>query len=263
MDKKIAGTKIKNGLKILFWLGLFVFFVYSFQKIINLESLTNPVRQKGFVHVLTALSKPNLFDPEITSVVAAYMWGTVQMAFLATTISMIFAIPITYLSARPFSISGHGFNLLLQPILAGIRSVHPVIITIPTVVIVGIGPTAGVLALTLYSTAVLIGIFSDYAKQHMTLNWTILFKVHFPALAFKQFPVNILISTLLGIVGGGGIGFLLHQYFNLLNYNDVSVVLLAYIIVIGSIDILSRYVWRKIQNHREYLPSSPKNEIAH
>jgi phosphonate transport system permease protein len=135
----------------------------------------------------------------------------------------------------------------LQPILSIVRSVHPLIITIPAIIVVGIGPTAGVLALTLFSTAALIGVFSEYTQQHTSLNWSLLFKAHFPSLAFKHLPINILIATILGFMGGGGIGFLLQQNLNLLNYGDASVAIVACIIVIGGIDLISRAIWRKIQ----------------
>ena len=104
------------------------------------------------------------------------------------------------------------------------------------VVFAGIGPTTGVLALTIFSAAVLIGNFSDYAMEHRPINWITLSKKYFPALTFKHLPVNILIATILGYVGGGGIGFLLFQQFNLLDYQAASATLLAIIVVIGSID---------------------------
>jgi phosphonate transport system permease protein len=248
MGKQKEGTNIKNGIKILFWLIFLAFFVYSFQTIMDFEGITNPRRQESLIRMLTALAKPNLFEGEASRQAVEQIWETVQIAFLATTISAIFAIPFTFFSARPSSFWGHGFNILLQPLLSAVRSVHPLIIAIPAIVFVGIGPTVGVLALTLFSTAVLIGIFSDYAQQHTFLNWSILFKVHFPGLAFRYFPVNILIATVLGFMGGGGIGFLLQQNINLLNYDDASVAILACIIVVGSFDLLSRAIWRKIQN---------------
>ena len=251
MDKLKENTKIRNGIKILFWLIFSAFFLYSFQNIIDFEEIKNSHRQESFIRVLTALSKPNFLEGETNREVAEKMWETVQIAFLATTVSAVPSIPFTFFSARPSSFWGRGFNILLQPILSAVRAVHPLIFTIPAITFAGIGPTAGVLALTLFSTAVLIGNFSEYAQQHTPLNWGILFKTHFPGLALKHLPINILIATVLGFMGGGGIGFRLQQDINLLNYGDASVAILACIIVIGSIDLLSRAIWRKIQINAE------------
>jgi ABC-type phosphate/phosphonate transport system permease subunit len=253
MDKLKDVTKYKSVAKILFWLIFLVFFVYSFQSTMNFEGATNPRRQESLIRILTALSKPNFLEGEVSRQVVEKMWETFQIAFLATVISAILAIPFTFLSARPSSFLGRGFNVLLQPALSVVRAVHPLIITIPAIVFVGIGPTAGVLALTLFSTAMLIGSYSEYAQQQTSLRWGVLFNVYFPSLAFKQLSVNILIATVLGFMGGGGIGFLLQLNLNLLNYGDASVAIIACIIVIGSIDLLSRAVWRKIQNNTKNM----------
>lgn len=257
MQKEVA--RVRDGIKILFWLGFLSFFIYSSQTILDFQDIAHPRRQESVIRILTALSKPNFIEGEISRQVVVKMWETIQIGFLATTISAVFAIPFTFLSARPSSFWGRGFNILLQPILSVVRAVHPLIITMFTIVLAGIGPTAGVLALTFYSTAFLIGNFSEYAQQHTSLNWLTLFGVHFPGLALKHLPVNILIATILGFMGGGGIGFLLLQNINLLNYRDASVALVACIIAIGSIDLFSCAVWRNIQRSRESLPSTAAN----
>ncbi len=249
MEKQKEVDRFKNVIKYFSWLVFWAFFVYSFHAIMDLDEIATPNRQKVLIRILTAMSEPNFLDGETRQIVSTKMLETIQIGFLATTISAILAIPFVFFSARPSSNWGRGFNVLFQPILSAIRSVHPIIISIFSIVITGLGPTAGVLALTLYSTAVLIGNFSEYAQQHLSLNWTILFKVHFPGLALKQLPINILIATILGMVGGGGIGFYLLQIINLLFYRDVSVALIACIISIGSLDLLSRAVWRHIQKN--------------
>lgn len=241
--------------KLLIWLGLLIFFVYSYQTIMDLEGIVHPGRQKSIVRILTALFKPNLFDSEVGHQVAVQMWETIQIAFLATTMSAILAIPFTFFSARASSCWERGFNIFLQLSIAAVRAVHPLIIVVLAVVLTGIGPTAGVLALTLFSTTVLIVKFSEYAQQHASLNWPALFNVHFPGLTFRQFSTNIVIATILGFMGGGGIGFLLLQNLNLLNYRDASVAILVIIIVSGGLDLLSRTVWNKIQS--TVLSSTP------
>ena len=247
MDKQPGVARIRNAAMILLWFVFLAFFAYSFQAIMDFEAFAHPRRLESFARILTALSQPNFFEGETTRQVVVQMWETIQIGFLATTFSAIFAAPFTFFSARPSSSWGRGFNILLQPVLSAIRAIHPLILTILAIVLAGIGPTAGVLALTLFSTAVLIGHFTEYAQQHNSLSWLTLFKVHFPGLALKHLPVNILIATVLGFMGGGGIGFLLQMEINLLNYRDASVAILACIVVIGSLDLLSRVVWQKIQ----------------
>jgi len=260
MNKQREVARINNGIKILFWLVFMVFFAYSFQTIIDLKEISHPKRQESFIRILTALFNPNFSEGETSRQVAAKMWETILIGFLATTFSTVFAIPFTFFSARPSSLWGRGFKILLQVIFSAVRAVHPLITIITAIVLVGMGPTAGVLALTLFSTAVLICVFSEFAQQHTSLNWSILLKVYFPGLALKHLPINILIATVLGFMGGGGIGFLLQQNIGLLHYRDASAVILACIVTIGSLDLLSRAVWHKILNHKASLTST--TEIA-
>lgn len=237
---------MNNALKILVGLIFLALFFYSFLNIMDFEGVATS-RQESFMRVFAALAQPNFQDGETTRQVAEGMWETVQMAFLATVMSAWLATPFTFASARPSSIWGRGVNFVLQPFLSAVRAVHPLIFTVPVIIFVGIGPTAGVLALTFFSTAVLSGIFSEYAQQHPSLSWSILFKVHFPGLALKHLPVNLVIASVLGFMGGGGIGFFIQQYISLLNYGNVSVALLACILVIGGMDLCGRMVWRKVR----------------
>jgi len=260
MDKQREAARTRNVAQILFWLGFLIFFAYSFRTIMDLEGIAHPRRLRGLIRVLTALSKPNLSEVETSRQVAVKMWETIQIGFLATTLSAVFAMPFAFFSARPSSLWGRGFNILLQPILSAVRAVHPLITTIPALVLAGIGPTAGVLALTLFSTAVFIRDYSEYAQQHASLSWPLLFKLHFPGLAIKHLHVNVLIASVLGFNGGGGIGSLLHQHLSILKYGDAAVAILACIIAIGSLDLLGRAVWHKIPSNRASLPSTP--EIA-
>jgi ABC-type phosphate/phosphonate transport system permease subunit len=260
MAKQQEVARTGNWAKVLFWLGFLVFFAYSFQAIMHLGEVADPLRQRRLVRILAALSKPSVFEAETSREVAAEMWETIQTAFLATTIGAVFAIPLTSLSARPSSFWGRGFNALLQPILSAVRAVHPLIVLTLAVVLAGLGPTAGVLALTLFTAAVLTRDFSEFAQQHTSLSWPVLFKVHFPALALNRLPVSVLIATVLGFMGGGGIGLFLQQHIGFLDYRHASVAILACIIATGGLDLLAHNVWHAIRNHRTSLPSTP--EIA-
>lgn len=260
MDKQAQRQiGVSNVATILIWLGLLYFFIYSYRANIDWEQAFNPRRHQVLIRMATELAQPNLFEyadesnktirgfSETSRRTAGGMREAIQIAFLATVASAIFAIPFAFLSVWAPSLWGRGFNFLLQPVLAAVRSIHPLIAVIPAIALVGLGPSAGVPAITLFSTAVLVTEFSEYAKQHASLNWTSLLKVHFPGLAFRRLPVNLVIATVIGFMGGGGVGFLLQQWFNLLDYRDASVALLAIIVSVGSLDLLSRAVWLKIQ----------------
>ncbi len=178
---------------------------------------------------------------------------TFQVAFLATLMSAVITSPLTFFSARPSSNWGRGLNFILQPFLAAVRAVHPLISVIFIIVLTGIRAKSGVLALTIFSTAVLYEKYTEFAQENMSFSWPLLFKGFFPSLTFKCFPYNILIASVLGFMGGGGIGFFLQQSIMILDYHNASTAILACIIVIGGFDLIGRANWRRVQKGR--LPS--------
>ena len=61
----------------------------------------------------------------------------------------------------------------------------------------------------------------------------------FIALSFYRWDINVRMSTIIGFVGGGGIGFLLQQWINLLKYNEAGTALLAIAVVVITLDTIS------------------------
>ena len=127
-----------------------------------------------------------------------------------------------------------------------------------------IGPFAGVLALEVHSIAALGKLFSEQiesidtgpveaitavgAKPIQVVVFGILPQVILPflALSFYRWDINVRMSTIIGFVGGGGIGFLLQQWINLFLYNEADTVLLAIAIVFITLDTLSAKIRKRI-----------------
>ncbi|MFQ5443784.1 MAG: phosphonate ABC transporter, permease protein PhnE, partial [Nitrospinales bacterium] len=68
----------------------------------------------------------------------------------------------------------------------------------------------------------------------------------FLAFTFYRWDINVRMSTIIGFVGGGGIGFLLQQWINLLQYRQAGTALLAIALVVITLDTLSAKVREKI-----------------
>jgi len=125
------------------------------------------------------------------------------------------------------------------------------------VIWVGIGPFAGVLALTLHSIASLGKLYSEQvenidpgpiealestgANRLQTIMYGVVPQIIPPYIAFTMYrwDINVRMSTIIGFVGGGGIGFLLQQQLNLLRYRDAGVAVLAIAIVVSVLDYAS------------------------
>lgn len=151
-----------------------------------------------------------------------------------------------------------------RTILNALRSIEPLIMGIVFVIWVGVGPFAGVLALTLHSIASLGKLYSEQvenidagpieaiqatgANRIQTIIYGVVPQIVPPYIAFTMYrwDINVRMSTIIGFVGGGGIGFLLQQQINLLRYNQAGVAVLAIAIVVSILDYASAAIRERI-----------------
>lgn len=188
------------------------------------------------------------------------MVETIFLALMATTFGVLVAVPLSFLGSRNLMMGSRVSRIIYYIVRTGLnvlRSIEPLIMAILFVVWVGIGPFAGVLALGLHSVAALGKLFSEQiecvnpgpieaitavgAKPLQIVFFGVLPQVILPylALSFYRWDINVRMSTIIGFVGGGGIGFLLQQWINLLKYNEAGTALLAIAIVVITLDTLS------------------------
>lgn len=148
--------------------------------------------------------------------------------------------------------------------LNALRSIEPLIMGIVFVIWVGIGPFAGVLALTLHSIASLGKLYSEQiesidegpiealqatgAGHVQTIIYAVVPQIVPPYIAFTlyRWDINVRMSTIIGFVGGGGIGFLLQQQINLLRYREAGVAVLAIALVVSVLDYASASIRQRI-----------------
>jgi phosphonate transport system permease protein len=196
------------------------------------------------------------------------MVETVFLALMATTFGVLVAVPLSFLGARNLMTGSRAGTFVYYGVRTGLnilRSIEPLILAILFVVWVGIGPFAGVLALGLHSIASLGKLFSEQiesidpgpveaitavgAKPIQIVFFGVLPQVLLPflALSFYRWDINVRMSTIIGFVGGGGIGFLLQQWINLLKYNEAGTALLAIAIVVITLDTLSAKIRERVQ----------------
>ncbi|MBU2598156.1 MAG: phosphonate ABC transporter, permease protein PhnE [Actinobacteria bacterium] len=188
------------------------------------------------------------------------MIETVFLALMATTIAILVAIPISFLAARnlmsvnPISVA---IYYVVRTILNVLRSVEPLIMAIIFVVWVGLGPFAGVLALAVHSIAALGKLYSEVvesidpgpieaitstgANRLQTIVYAVIPQVVPPYLAFTiyRWDINVRMSTIIGFVGGGGLGYLLQQWIRLFMYKEAGAAVWAIVIVVAIMDFAS------------------------
>ncbi len=182
---------------------------------------------------------------------------TIFLALMGTTFAIIISIPLSFLAARNLmahSLVGNTIYIVARTILNLLRSVEVLIMAIIFVAAVGIGPFAGVLALSLHSIASLGKLYSEAiesidpgpieaitatgANRLQVILYAVVpqFIPQFISFTLYRWDINVRMSTVIGFVGGGGIGFILIQYINLLKWNQAGTAIWAIAIVVIAMD---------------------------
>lgn len=193
--------------------------------------------------------------------------ATVSMALMATGLAVLFAVPVSFLAARNL-MSGnpitYAIYVIVRTLLNILRSIESLIIAIVFVVIVGLGPFAGMLALALHSIAALGKLYSEViegidpgpieAVRATGANWLQVVRYAvipqiippFTAFTIYRWDINVRSATVIGLVGGGGIGFLLIELIRVNNMRGVSAVFIAIAVIVIVLDYVSAKVRERL-----------------
>jgi phosphonate transport system permease protein len=195
------------------------------------------------------------------------IYETIAMALLATAIGLIFAIPVGFLAARNLMSANaltKGIYYLIRSILNIFRSIEVLIWGIIFVVIIGLGTFAGMLAIVIHTIAALGKLYSEViegidpgpieaikatgANWFQVVRYGVLPQVlpPFVALTIYRWDINVRNSTIVGFVGGGGIGLYLIQWINNADFRAVSSAFIAIGIVVILMDFFSAQLRKQI-----------------
>ncbi|NLE44063.1 MAG: phosphonate ABC transporter, permease protein PhnE [Chloroflexi bacterium] len=203
-------------------------------------------------------------DPLVFSI--ERMIETIMMGMVATFFGILLSIPVSFLAARNL-MSGSWVTVAIyyvtRTILNIIRSIEPMIWAIIALIVVGLGPFAGILALTVHSVAALGKLYSEAiesidpgpieaiqatgATRLQTIVYGVIPQMIPPFVSFSiyRWDINVRMSTVIGLVGGGGIGFLLIQYIRLLDYRAAGIPVWFIAITVAILDYVSAEIRRR------------------
>jgi phosphonate transport system permease protein len=186
-------------------------------------------------------------------------WVTFQIATLGSLLAALLALPLGLLTARNLN-APRPLAWAAKGVLDVARAVHTLVFGLVLVGIVGLGPTAGILAIALHS----MGTYGKlYAESIETLDMAsvnavratgatpmqVFFNAVWPAV-LPQFvsnhlyiwEFNIRDSTILGIIGAGGLGLLISEAVSLFQWGRLATILLVVIALVVAFDAMSRRI---------------------
>lgn len=234
----------RNRLAIFCWAALVAYLLYVFSLFdLNIERFT-----EGLGNGADFLGR--MFPPNFTryNLLIEGLVESLQIGVIATTAGVILSLPLGFLAAR--NLMPAWITWPARGIIVMCRSFHPVIVAILFVKAVGFGALAGVLALVVASVGFIAKLFAEAIeeislKQIEAVRSTgasfaniILFGVlpqvmgRFIGFISYQLDSNLRNSTMVGLVGAGGIGGTLFAAFQRFDYDFVAAILIAIIAVI-------------------------------
>jgi len=216
----------------------------------------NPVEfVKGIPNLAIIIKEMGELEPELFDTAFWAMLETIQMAFIGTVVGVVIALPLSMLSAR--NLYSKLIYVPMRAILAAARTFPSILWAIIFVIMVGLGPFAGVLAITLYTIGFIaklqyesieavdsdpveavnsIGVSKLQLIRHVVIPES---APHLISQVLYMFDYNVRQSSILGLVGAGGIGFYILGYIESFQYGKAAVFMIVVLITVLIIDFVS------------------------
>ncbi len=236
----------------------------SFTLEISMPYRTSPLKESGsethWVEARQISAMGKLRASEALLLTLERMVETIFMGMMATFFGIILSIPVSFLAARNIMSASKvtlAIYYLTRSVLNIIRSIEPLIWALIAVVWVGLGPFAGIIALTVHSVASLGKLYSEAiesidsgpieaiqatgATRFQTIMFAVVPQMIAPFVSFSiyRWDINVRMSTVIGLVGGGGVGFILIQYIRLLDYQAAGIAVWFIAVTVAVLDYVS------------------------
>jgi phosphonate transport system permease protein len=192
---------------------------------------------------------------------------TVALAFMATVLGVVFALPVSFLAARNL-MWGHPVTrviyTIVRTLLNVIRSIETLMWAIVFAVWVGLGPFGGMLALMLHTVAALGKLYSEAIESidpgpieavraaggtgPQIVVYAVLPQIMPTFLSFTlyRWDINVRMSTVIGLVSDAGLGFLVIQWIRLNRFGAMATAIIAIVLVVAVLDYVSAWLRQRI-----------------
>jgi len=190
------------------------------------------------------------------------------MAFIGTVVGISIALPLSMLAAR--NLYSKWVYVPIRAILAAVRTFPSILWAILFVIMVGLGPFAGILAIIMYTVGFIaklqyesieaidsdpveavssIGISKSQLIRHVVLPES---APHLLSQMLYMFDYNVRQTSILGLVGAGGIGFYIINYIKFFEYGKAAIFMLVVLITVLIID------WISVKIRDKYIVKTQK-----
>jgi phosphonate transport system permease protein len=212
---------------------------------------------------------PPKIEGEFLRLVAKETWRTVAIATAGIALALVLAVPLALLSVRVLSVSAltgkmnklpAALRTLLRWVMVLLRSVPELIWALIFVRVVGLGPTAGVIAIALTYGGMLGKVYAEILEsgdaqvtQSLLRNGAGRLQAFFYGLlpqnaaeltsySVYRWECAIRSSAVLGFVGAGGLGQQMDASMKMFNGSEVATVLIVFMLLVWLADATSAWL---------------------
>jgi phosphonate transport system permease protein len=223
---------------------------------------------EGIPNLAIILKELTEVESELFGTALWSMIETIQMAFIGTVVGISIALPLSMLAAR--NLYSKWVYVPIRAILAATRTFPSILWAILFVIMVGLGPFAGILAIIMYTVGFIaklqyesieaidsdpveavssIGISKSQLIRYVVLPES---APHLLSQMLYMFDYNVRQTSILGLVGAGGIGFYIINYIKFFEYGKAAIFMLVVLITVLIID------WISVKIRDKYIVKTQK-----
>jgi phosphonate ABC transporter permease subunit PhnE len=271
VPRELQQNPLSNWRRLLL-VAITLLLLYVGLRITNLDfSRANPEYSLGVIRQLfnwdfRILTPQNDFET-FWDTAGGLMIVTIFLGFIATVFSIVVALPLSFLGARNVMTGNPiatAVYIAIRLLFTIIRSIDVLIVVLVAAVLVGIGSAAGVIGLAFHNVGVLGKLYSEAIEgidpgpleaitatgaNRFQVIWTaVIPQIVNPYISFTiyRLDTNVRLAPILGLVGGGGIGILLFQSINLLQYGAAGLIIFMIVITVATMDFASAQIRRRL-----------------
>jgi len=210
---------------------------------------------EGLPNLVIVLEDAAAVEPKYIPTALWAMFETVQMAFVGTIVGIAIALPLSMLAAR--NLNSKFVYAPIRALLAMLRTFPSILWALLFIIMVGSGTFAGVLAIIMYTIGFISklqyeaietidsdpmdAVGSIGVSKVQLINYVVIPESasHLLSQMLYMFEYNIRQTSILGLVGAGGIGFYIINYIKFFEYGKAAVFMLVVLITVLVIDWIS------------------------
>ncbi len=210
-----------------------------------------------------ARAKQRWWDNTFPQTVVGATLETVQMALAGTFLALLVAFPLGFLAARNTTPHPSVYNGV-RVVLNFLRTIPDLALGLIFVAAVGLGAFAGTLALAIHTATVLGKLLSESVENidegvveairatgagyPQILSFAVLPQILPNLISFTLYRLetNIRAASVLGLIGAGGIGYLMNTSFRTFQYQQAAAIVLVLIALVMMVDYLSARLRRLV-----------------